>query len=187
MSLDLKSLISKCNHFTRAALQAAAGLCLSRSHYDIEIEHYLMKLLDQPDGDMARILHSFSVDKARVAADLARGLDKLKSGNAREPAMSPSLAKMLRESWLAGSVDFGATQIRSGFTILALVSNDELSRMLVEISPELKKIDAGMLRRDLVAIVTGSREDSATEAPAPASTVRAGGGKTPHLDQYTVN
>ncbi|MFL6449158.1 MAG: type VI secretion system ATPase TssH [Bryobacteraceae bacterium] len=186
MSLDLKSLISKCNHFTRAALQAAAGLCLSRSHYDIEIEHYLIKLLDQADGDMARILHSFSVDKARVAADLARSLDKLKSGNAREPAISPSLARMLRESWLTGSVDFGAAQIRSGFTILALASNEELARLLVEISPELKKIDAGMLRRDMVGIVTGSREDSATEAPEAASTVRAGG-KTPNLDQYTVN
>ncbi len=29
------------------------GLCLSRTHYDVEIEHYLMKLLDSSDGDFA--------------------------------------------------------------------------------------------------------------------------------------
>lgn len=31
-------------------MEAAAGLCLSRTHYDVEIEHYLMKLLDSSDG-----------------------------------------------------------------------------------------------------------------------------------------
>ena len=46
MGLNLKSLIGKLNDTARSALEAAAGLCLSRTHYDIEIEHYLMKLLD---------------------------------------------------------------------------------------------------------------------------------------------
>ncbi len=46
MAVNLKSLIGKLNESTRNALEAAAGLCLSRTHYDVEIEHYLMKLLD---------------------------------------------------------------------------------------------------------------------------------------------
>ena len=56
MGLNLKSLIGKLNHESRSALEAAAGLCVSRTHYDIEIEHYLTKLLDQTDGDFARII-----------------------------------------------------------------------------------------------------------------------------------
>ncbi len=43
MSTNVRSLISKLNDATRSALEAAAGLCLSRTHYDIEIEHLLMK------------------------------------------------------------------------------------------------------------------------------------------------
>ena len=50
MGLNLKSLIGKLNDTTRSSLEAAAGLCLSRTHYDIEIEHYLMKLLDVTDS-----------------------------------------------------------------------------------------------------------------------------------------
>ena len=46
MNLDLRALIGKLNHETKGAVEAAAGLCLSRTHYDVEIEHYLMKLLD---------------------------------------------------------------------------------------------------------------------------------------------
>ena len=47
MSVDLRSLIGKLNDTTRTALEGAAGLCLSRTHYDVEVEHYLLKLLDK--------------------------------------------------------------------------------------------------------------------------------------------
>ena len=59
MSVNLKSLIGKLNDTTRDALEAAAGLCLSRTHYDIEIEHFLMKLLDATDTDFAPHLAAF--------------------------------------------------------------------------------------------------------------------------------
>ena len=52
-----------------------------------------MKLLDMPDCDFARILKQFGVDKTRLAAELGRSLDKLKTGNARTPSFSPSLSK----------------------------------------------------------------------------------------------
>jgi type VI secretion system protein VasG len=189
MGLNLRSLIGKLNDATRGALEAAAGLCLSRTHYDVEIEHYLMKLLDQSDGDFAAIAKDFGIDKSRVAADLTRSLDKLKSGNARTPAFSPSLLKMLTEAWTIGSIDFGAATVRTGFTVLALVSNEELARMLRDASKELQKINANSLQKDFATIVSHSAEEA--EAAAGAEAVPAGpgkgGGKTPNLDQYTIN
>ena len=59
MGLNLKSLIAKLNDPTRSALEGAAGLCLSRTNYDIEIEHFLTKLLDSSSGDFAAILKHF--------------------------------------------------------------------------------------------------------------------------------
>ena len=97
MRLNDRSLIGKLNDSARAALEGAPGLCLSRTHYDVEIEHYLMKLLDASDGDFACILKHFGVDKSRLAAELTRSLDKLKTGNARTPALSPTVLKMLTE------------------------------------------------------------------------------------------
>ncbi|MCL4850913.1 MAG: type VI secretion system ATPase TssH, partial [Bryobacteraceae bacterium] len=117
MSVNLKSLIGKLNDATRSALEGAAGLCLSRTHYDIELEHYLTKLLDQTDGDAARIFRHFGVDTSRLNAELTRSLDKLKSGNARTPSLSPSVLKMMTDAWLLASVDFGWAEVRTGLTV----------------------------------------------------------------------
>ena len=99
MSLNLKSLIGKVDDATRNALEAAAGLCVSRTHYDIEIEHYLLKAIDSSDNDLALILRQYGVDRSRLTNELQRSLDKLKTGNARSPAFSPLLVKMLTEAW----------------------------------------------------------------------------------------
>ena len=190
MAVNLKSLIGKLNDSTRSALEGAAGLCLSRTHYDIEIEHYLMKLLDATGDDFSKILSHFEVDKSRLLGELTRSLDKLKSGNARTPALSPSLMKMMTEAWTIGSIDYDAGQIRSGFTILALAANEELARQMLTISKEFQKIPPDSLRKDFLAIVDSSREDVITARagePDAAGKPRAAGGKTPNLDQFTVN
>ncbi len=190
MGLNLRSLIGKLNDSTRSTVEAAAGLCLSRTHYDVEIEHYLMKLLESSSGDFASIARQFGIDKSRLAAELTRSLDKLKSGNARTPALSPSLLKMMTEAWTIGSIDYNAARIRSGFTILALVTNDELARMVREVSKEMQKIQAESLRKDFLDIVarsTESAEAAETEAATPEAPRPGVGGKTPNLDQYTVN
>jgi type VI secretion system protein VasG len=190
MTVNLRALIGKLNGTTRGAVEAAAGLCLSRTHYDVEIEHFLVKLLDATDSDFAFVLRHYGVDRSRLAADLARGLDKLKSGNARTPAISPSLVHMLTEAWTIGSVDYGATQVRSGYALLALITNDDLARFTREVSREFTKIPPDSLRKDLPSLVTQSAEE-AEAARAPASVASGDApriaGKSPKLDQYTVN
>jgi type VI secretion system protein VasG len=195
MPVTLKAIVSKLNDTTRKALEDAAGLCLARTHYDVEIEHFLMKLMDATDSDFARILKQFGVDKSRLSAELSRSLDKLKTGNARTPSFSPSLHRMLTEGWTIGSLEFGGGQVRTGFTTLALVSDDELSRIVRDISKELQKIEPESLRKQLPAIL----EDSLEYAAQPAAGGVSGGGapgapgmpkvggKTPNLDQFTVN
>jgi len=192
--MNLKALIGKLNDSTRGALEGAAGLCLARTHYDIEIEHYLMKLLESSENDAAAILKRFEVDTSRLRGELTRSLDKLKSGNARTPALSPTLVKMLTEAWTLGSIDYGAGQIRTGFTILALATNDELVRLMREVSREFQKVQGEALRKDFAPIVASSGEEVRTlEAEAgtgglgvPGAGAKAGG-KTPNLDQFTIN
>jgi type VI secretion system protein VasG len=193
MSLNLKSLIGKLNDATRSALEAAAGLCVSRTHYDIEIEHYLLKAIDSSDNDFAFILKQYGVDKSRLTSELQRSLDRLKTGNARSPAFSPLLVKMLTEAWTVATIEYDARQIRTGFTLLALFSSDELSRLIRDVSKELQLIPPEALRNDFFTITAKSKEESEPFAPGAAEPRSgeaprpAGSGKTPHLDQYTVN
>ncbi len=191
MGPNLKSLIGKLNDPARSALEGAAGLCLSRTHYDIEVEHFLMKLLDSSENDFASIARHFEVDKSRLSTELTRSLDKLKSGNARTPAISPTILKMLVAAWTLGSIDFNAGQIRTGYTILALVADDELRRLVRETSREFQKIEPEALKKDFLAIVATSHEEvlpASSESSGPATpAMKAAGGKTPNLDQFTVN
>src|SRR6202012_5354224 len=168
MGLNLKALIGKLNDQARAALEGAAGLCLSRTHYDIEVEHYLTKLLDSSSNDFVAIVKHFEIDKSRLTTELSRSMDKLKSGNARTPAISPTVLKMLTTAWTIGSIDFNAGQVRSGFAILALASDEELSRLIREVSKEFQKINADALRKDLMGIVALSNETTTTGATASA-------------------
>jgi type VI secretion system protein VasG len=97
---------------------------------------------------------------------------------------------MLMEAWLIASVDHGAGEIRTGFTIAALASNDELRRQVLEGSREFEKVSGESLRNEFDAITDGSSEETRA-APRSAGGAgggpRPGGGKTPNLDQYTVN
>lgn len=187
MAVDLKALIAKLNDVTRKALEAGAGLCLARTHYDVEIEHYLLKLLDVPEADLARILRRFELDPSRLTADLNRSLDRLRSGNARTPAFSPSLVRMLTEAWNLGSLNYGATRIRSGFTILALVTDENLMRLRPSFGTEFLKIKPERLQEEFRSILAGSAEEEAAPEAAAGAEPRAAAGKRTALEQFTID
>src|SRR5678815_5580425 len=188
MSVNLRALIARLNDESRRALESAAGLCLSRTHYDVEIEHYLMKALDDTAGDVAAILKHYGVDRSRLASELTRSLDKLKTGNARNPSFSPTLVTALTEAWTIGSLEFSANRVRTGHVMLALRSVDELARLTRDVSKELEKISAEGLRKEFASIVSGTSEDAVAAAAPEASEpgVPRVGGKTPNLDQFTI-
>jgi len=192
-----QALIRRLNHASHAALDAAVGLCVAQTHYEVEIEHYLLKSLDSTDNDISAILKHFGIDRSRLTKELERRLDSLRRGNGGSPGISPNFMKMLGEAWTIASLDVGASKIRTGFTLLALLSNDELAGIARDISRELQAINAEGLRSAFYEIVAKSAETQtslaaaaegvAERAGAPDGVPSPSGGKTPHLDQYTVN
>src|SRR5215471_20636513 len=190
MPVALKALIGKLNDTCRGALEAAAGLCLTRTHYDVDIEHFLLKLSEVADTDLQRVWRQYDIEPARLARDLTRALDRLKTGNARTPALSPRIPRWISEAWTVASIDFNAARIRSGHLLLALLANDDLARLAQERSAELQKISPEELLKHLLDLVAGSAEDKTDVLPVPPEDVQlggAGGSKTPALDQYTID
>jgi type VI secretion system protein VasG len=193
--MNLKSLISKVDDATRSALEAAAGLCVSRTHYDIEVEHFLLKVIDSSDTDVAFILRQYGVDRSRLTSELERSIGRLKTGNARSPAFSPQLVKMLTEAWSLATLEYDAGQIRTGFTLLALITDNELARLMRDISKEIQLIPPEALRKDFFAVTEKSRETSPSLSIGPTGAPAAEGGapgrpisgKSPNIDQYTEN
>ncbi|MCU0875371.1 MAG: AAA family ATPase, partial [Pirellulaceae bacterium] len=190
--LNLKELISKLNDTCRRSLEGAAGLCLSRTNYNVEIEHWLLKLLESSDIDLAVLCKHFGIDSSRLAADLTRMVDRLKTGNARPPALSQNIVDLVREAWLLCSVDYGERAVRSGHLLCALLSEETLARGAHEASPQFEKISVEVLRKNLGTLIAGTAEaGQPAEAAAPGAPAApgksAGPTKTPSLDQYTID
>lgn len=192
-SVNLKSLVGKLNETCRRSLEGAAGLCLSRTNYNVEIEHWLLKLLEVNNTDLAVVLHHYGVDPSRLAADLTKVLDRLKTGNARPPALSPNVVDLAREGWLLGSIEFGAYATRSGHLLGALLSNESLARVARDASPEFEKINPDLLLKELPGLTSDTVEaqgeaTAATARPTAGPAVKPGGPtQTPSLDQFTVD
>jgi len=195
LSLNLKSLVGKLTDAARRGLEGAAGLCLSRTHYEVEVEHWFVKLMEPVDGDIPRILRHFEIAPDRFLRDLDRALDQYKTGNGGRPQLSPSIEDLLREAWVLSSINYGLSRVRSGALFLAALNDRGLRRNLLEAAPDLRKINLEALERDLLTIVAGAPEDrEALHAAGPAqravpggAAAAAAGGATPALDQYPVD
>jgi type VI secretion system protein VasG len=194
MALSREGLVAKLNATCRGGLEEAAQLCFSRTHYEIDLEHYLLKLTEMPDADVAAIYRHFEIDFSRVLRDLTRSLDRMRSGNSRTPVISPRITRLLSEAWSMGSVEYNASQVRSAFLLAALLTSETLSQFVTHSCPELKRISVEALRGDLLSICENSVEDVAgfikkEQGAAGKPEVPAAGPSSAKssLDQFTIN
>ncbi len=195
VSSNLKSLISKLNRTCKNALEGAAGLCVSRTHYQIDVEHVLLKLVEFDDTDVHRIAHQYEMDIGRINRDLTDTLDGFKSGSSRTPVFSPNLTRLIEQAWLLSSIDYNGFQVRSGHLLLGLLGNSELSRLIKESSKEFVKISKEDLEKRFTDITAGSPEERQEESSAfragtaaqPTGAEGLGTGKAPGLEQFTLD
>ncbi|OYW57141.1 MAG: ClpV1 family T6SS ATPase [Rhizobiales bacterium 17-65-6] len=173
--IDLKPLIARLNTASRAALENAAGFALMRTHYAVEVEHWLAKLLEDSQTDIPVILAHFGIDIGRVQLDLTRSLDRLRTGNTRPPSLSPDIITTAKDAWLLASIASGLSQVRSGHLLWAMLDTDALALRITDSAPELRALTADALRREFPAIISKSAEQ-ATGAPALGGTGPALGG-----------
>ncbi len=129
MGVDSAALIKTLNPTSLNALQAAAGLCLSRTNPTVEIEHWLLKLVEAGNTDLTRIFRHFEVDPARVQRDLTKVMDQFRTGNQRTPTLSLRIDQLIRDAWVLTSIQYRASRIRSGVLLLALLDDDQLARL----------------------------------------------------------
>lgn len=192
INVNLKSLVDKMSPVMRDALEGAAGLCIGRSHYNVEVEHWLLKLLEVVDSDLTALLEKHEVDLSRVAKQLTDTVEKFKSGSSRPAALSPAIVDASKNAWMISSVDYGHGMITSGHLLAALLLDDQSRRALQDSAPELKTIAPESLRETARALIGTTGESSTASAATATSGAEQGGApvhptKTPSLDKFTVN
>ena len=195
---NLKSLVGKLNATCRRGLEGAAGLCMSRTNYNVELEHWLLKLLEAPNTDLPRILKHYNIDPSRLNRELTKAMEGFKTGNGRSPELSIDITDAMREAWSLTSLEYGAGRIRTGYLLAGILTDRTLGTRVRNASPELNKIAPEQFQKDVAALARGTSEDaeevsdSGGSGGAPAATAEGGqavrpGSKTPSLDQFTQN
>jgi type VI secretion system protein VasG len=171
MEIDIRTLLGRLNPECRRAMTQAAELCVQQTHFSVEIEHLLLRLLDPLAPDLASILPEFRVEPAAVVAQLQQRIDRFKRGDGRMPALSPHLGPLFQEAWLISAMMLGIQQIRSGTVLLAMLEVDSLRGLLLDMAPSLLQIPRETLRNRLAELLAHSSEDAggAAAAPRPSS------------------
>ena len=185
-SMTLNKLVEKLSPDCRKSLEAAVAICNSRSHFTVELEHWLLAMVEQQLDDVRLIFGSFDIDVDQVKQDLNQSLESFKTGSQSSPSLSVHVTSLLRQSWLSTSIEFTDQQIRSAYVIYTLTKDDTLSSLVTRCSKLFNKIDPGQLLHAWPEIVAQSQERNQAAQNATA-TQASTNSKTPNLEQFTVD
>lgn len=189
VNINLKLLVDKMTPYMRSSLEGAAGLCLTHNQFNVEIEHWLLKLLDISDTDIVQLLVKHEIDQSKLARELAKAIAGFRSGSSRPAALSPSIVDAAKNAWMLASVDYNHSSISSGHLLAALLLEDGSRRQLLESCAELKNIAPESIRDTSRGVYgsTGETKALLQGSHADASGANVAATKTPALDKYTVN
>jgi type VI secretion system protein VasG len=198
MSTPLKTLIAKLDTLCLNAATRAASLCLASGHYEVDLEHLLLALIEENTSDLSVVLRASGLSAEVLRTDLQRELERFKTGNTRTPVFSQHLISLFEQAWLIASLDSHAARIRSGHLLLALLASPELAQLAERMSPVLTKVPVEQLKHRFDEVTAGSREaERAADGSANGAahggdgeidpTLPASPSKTPALDTYTTN
>ena len=195
MPIELSRLIKKLNPFCRGALAEAASLCQSHNQSSVELEHWLFKLVEQTESDIARILKQFDISTSETLRRLTGAIGRFGATDSvnRVPTLAPQVDELVREAWLVGSLQLEQGLVRSGFLLIGLLQNERLRRQILETLPDFSRIDIAGLQANFAAITAKSPENSqattlgSSSTPAGDNTTDTVNSATPTLDQFTTS
>ena len=163
-----KHLAGKLNPLCRKALENALGLCIAQTNEEVEIEHWLLKLLEPAESDLTRLLKHFDVNTGRLQRELTAAVEKMKRGH-RGAFLAADVIHWMQASWVLASLKYRTNAIRSGFLLQALLTDEKLKHWLGGAVPELARIPADRLERELGAVIEASPESQLEAAAAAAA------------------
>lgn len=166
LTVDIKSLLMRLNDYSASVMQAAAGLCVSRTHYEITIEHFIAKLFDNPNSDWPLAFSRLKADSAKIQRALEATLEEFRTGNAAKPVFSPLLLELIQDAWLISSIDLEEKKVRSGAILLAFLSKPTFFAS-GRYSDLIKSVGREALAADFWSITKGSVEVDRTQAKEP--------------------
>ena len=125
-------LLRRLNPYCARALEGAASLCQTRAHAEILPEHWVLKLLEQGEGDLTVLARRYEWDMDAIWQDLLAYLDHLPRSVRGRPQLSDSLESLLKQAWLCASLE-GNEQIRGAHLLAAMIDRPQSPALRLQI------------------------------------------------------
>ena len=126
MGNNSASLLRRLNPYCAQALAAAATLCQTRAHAEITVEHWLLKLLEQGEGDITVIARRYEWDMDGLWQGLLDHLERLPHTIQGKPQLSDKLQQLIKHAWLDASLQENTDAVRSAHLLAALIGKPNL-------------------------------------------------------------
>ena len=176
------------------AIEGATVFCKMRGNPFVELQHWLMQILQAPDSDLHRIVRAYELDSSALAADLTTALDRLPRGASSISDISQFVDTAVERGWVYGSLMFGDHKVRTGHLVLGMLKTPSLRGALMGISRQFEKVNSDDLAHRFDTVLQGSPEIAAaastgTAAPGEASDAIAPAamGKQEALRRFTTD
>lgn len=166
MRTDPARLVQIMTPTAQRMLNAAVGRAASSQHAEATVEHTLEQMLSDPEGEAAGILHQYAQNRESLLRRLGDALGRAPTGSTARPVFSPVLFRWLEDTWITASVEHGETSIRTGMLLYQLIR--EPDRYLATKVPELRAISAEALGKEIVELLSISKEAPEAEPVTPS-------------------
>ncbi|RBB31330.1 type VI secretion system ATPase TssH, partial [Burkholderia reimsis] len=196
MTISRQTLFGKLGVQLYRGIESATSFCKLRGNPYVELIHWLHQLLQQPDGDVHRIVRHAGIDREALERDFARALAALPAGASSISDFSWHIESAIERAWVLATLSYGDRRVRGAWLVAALVTNAELRRVLLSISPAFARIPVDGLDDVLPAWIDGSpeaddapydRSDFAPATPGDASGAVSNATKGGSLEQYCTD
>lgn len=189
------SLFGKLSPTAYRTIEGATQFCKLRGNPYVELSHWLHQLLEHGECDVAQILSHADVDRARLASDLVRSLDRLPRGATAISDLSMHVEVSVERGWVQASLRFGRARVRTGHLLVGWLETPTLSNALSAISRELTKLSLDDVLKNFDRWTESSTEQREDEAAAAVGGgADADGGSAPRaagdagaLERFTVD
>ncbi|WP_341317016.1 type VI secretion system ATPase TssH [Paraburkholderia sp. IMGN_8] len=168
------ALFSKLDPLGYKSVESATVLCKLRGNPYVELEHWLMQIVETPGSDLQRLISHYNIDAAVLARDMTASLDRLPRGATSISDISEHITDAIERGWVYGTLMFGATQVRSGHLMVGILKTPRLRNVVLGISRQFERIKLEDFSDNFARILAGSAENTA-EQPSTGQAERAAG------------
>ncbi|WP_246029035.1 type VI secretion system ATPase TssH [Parashewanella tropica] len=187
VNVELQSLVQCMSSKLKSTLELAAGECVSRHHFAIELEHWFYKLLQESDMGWVLAAQSAGIAIDVLTEQLNSELTRYKAGNDNSPSLSSQLIELLKDAWMLASLNLSQLTVNEYHLLLVLKQRVTLGAYTGCLTEWIKNLSSEWLKQQALKTSGKVVQSTSNNSETAVSKEAMSNQSTPALDKYTQN